>query len=178
MGYARNVEGGFHPSIVANFSLAGFFMRVFVGEAQLVRLLTMSCAVVLFGILLYNHLKFRSKQNEAALILPYSILMVIASPVTWLHHLIYLFPGVVFTLRLVWFGREGIKKVLWFAGLTGIIALSAFDFQSVYPTLTISEGLRPFVTSINLISLLVLFFASLSIIKPRISSVQPHADAL
>lgn len=167
MGYARNVDGGFHPSIVANFSLAGFLMRVFVGEAPLVRLLTMVCAVLMFAALLFVHLKKGNERNEAGFVLPYLILMVIASPVTWLHHLVYLLPGLVFVLRDRWFRRHE-KRGRWsLLVILALVVASSYNFQAMYPAMAIPEELRPFVTSLNLYTLLALFGVSLFLLRNR-----------
>lgn len=165
MGYARNVEGSFHPSIVANFSLAGFYMRVFVGEGTVVRLMTMITGVFLFAMLLYVHLKYGSRETELFILLPYLLLMVVLSPVTWLHHVVYIFPGVVFSLFSCSLFFEGGRKYFRLLILVVLTFLSALDFQAVYAMISIPEGLRPFVTSMNLVFLISLFFFSLKMIS-------------
>lgn len=165
MGYANNVSGGFHPSIPANIAVAGFFMRLLPGEAQMIRILTICALIVLFGVLLYKHIRDRSEQNDYAMVLPYSIVMVIASPVTWLHHLVFLFPGIAFTLRLIWIGKE--KRLRWTILLLLVVFGASYEFQRFYSTWTISETLRPLATSLNLFGLLVLFFSALSISRDR-----------
>lgn len=160
MGYAKNVIGGFHPSIIANFSVAGFFMRLMPGEAQLIRLLTMSSLIVMFGVLLYHQLKYRSEQTEFTLVLPYLVFMVIASPVTWLHHLVYLFLGFLFALRAIWIERRD-GRLRWVILLLLIAFGAMYEFQPFYSKLSVNEAVRPWVTSLNLFLLLVLFVLSL-----------------
>jgi alpha-1,2-mannosyltransferase len=172
MGYARNVEGGFHPSIVANFSLAGFFMRLLPGEAVTIRLLTPTISVILFAVVLFLHLKKGSVRNELAFIMPYLILMLVASPVTWRHHLVLLVPGVVFILRELWFERRGVPRVAGIGLICLLAALAAMDFQAMYPLFSISEDWRPILTSLNLWFLLMLFAASLLLLKKN-NAVQP-----
>ncbi len=161
MGYARNVQGGFHPSIVANFSLAGFFMRLLPGEGGTIRMLTMTVAMVLFTLVLYHHLTTSNGRNDLSVVLPYIIIMLLASPVTWRHHLILLFPGAVFIVRRLWFEREGQRRLLSVAAVVVITALAAVDYQALYPFIPMSEELRPVLTSMNLWVLLLLLAVAL-----------------
>lgn len=161
MGYARNVQGGFHPSIVANFSLAGFFMRLLPGEGTAIRLLTMMTAVLLFAVILFHQVKKQTPRNDASFILPYLILMLVASPVTWRHHLILLLPGVVFVLRGIWFEEQGRRRVKRMLAITVLATLSMVDFQALYPLISMPELLRPVLTAMNLWFLILLLAASL-----------------
>ncbi len=166
MGFARNVDGGFHPSIVANFSLAGFFMRILPGQGTLVRIFTMMSILILFVALLFHQLKYRDKRGGALFVLPYLVLMVISSPVSWLHHLVYLLPGVVFALRDFKFAwRPGI----WFLVLVSLIVFASFDYLAIYSSMSVAEEIRPFVTSLNLYILLAAFFVSLRVAAGRSS---------
>ncbi len=160
LGYAKNVSGGFHPSIPANISVAGFFLRLLPGEGPTIRFLTMSVLAILFGILVYKHLKYRNETNDYAMVLPYLLLMILASPVAWMHHLVFLFPGIVFTLRAIWVGKE--RRLRWVFLVLLMVFGAVYDFQPLYSKLEVAESLRPFVTSMNLVFLLTLFFAVLS----------------
>lgn len=139
-------------------------MRLFPGEGTLVRILTMLSILALFVILLFHQLKYRDKRGSALFVLPYLILMVIASPVTWLHHLVYLLPGVVFVLRDF---KVELRAGIWFLGLTLLLLFSAMDYQSFYSSMNVSEEARPFVTSLNLFVLVAAFFVSLRISARR-----------
>lgn len=163
MGYARNVQGGFHPSIVANFSLAGFFMRLLPGEGVAIRLLTIIVVFVLLALVLYHHLKKGNERNELPFVLAYLIIMLIASPVTWRHHLILLFPGVVFILRQVWFESAGRRKLMSVAAIAVLTALLVVDFQAIYPFIPMPEELRPLLTSMNLWLLVLLLSLTLAL---------------
>jgi alpha-1,2-mannosyltransferase len=164
MGYARNVAGGFHPSIIANFSLAGFFLRLFPGDAASVRLATIASVLILFAALLFTHLKYRSGRNEQVVVLPYLIVMIVASPVAWLHHVIVLYPGIVFAMRHCLAMKEWRGNL--FALLLAVLTLLAsLDYQPAYRALSLPEEVRPLLTSMNLIFLLLLFTLSVLIVR-------------
>jgi alpha-1,2-mannosyltransferase len=172
MGYARNVAGGFHPSIIANFSLAGFFMRLLPGEATAVRLLTITCVAVLSAILAHHHVRSTHHRSEQLLVLPYLVVMVVASPVTWLHHLVYVFPGAFLALRWSLHDQEGKCRWICIATLSSLSVLSGVDFQRLYPSMPVSEALRPWLTALNLWFLLLLFVASLFFGRRETSSLR------
>lgn len=182
MGYARYVQGGFHPSIVANFSLAGFFMRLLPGDAETIQLLTIAVVSILLAGVLYLHVR-QEQENELAYVLPYLIIMVIASPVAWRHHLVLLFPGVVFFLWQLWSRRVARRYRIGLVLTCLLTALSVADFQEIYPSLTMHEAWRPFVTSMNLWFLLILLMAVLVFLRkkntaPALSSIQPTSEGM
>jgi alpha-1,2-mannosyltransferase len=155
-GYGKTVSGGFLPGVVTNFSLAGFFMRVFVVRDTPMMLATMVAILALLVTLSHHHLK-KGTDNPETLVLPYSVFVVIASPVAWMLHLIYLFPGILLSLSSLW--NSGRRSS--FAVMSIACAFAVFDFPSMYARVSIPEELRPYVTSMNLVFLLVLFFMSL-----------------
>lgn len=164
MGYAGNVAGGFHPSIIANFSLAGFFLRLFPGDAASVRVATIASVLILLAALLFTHLKYRSGRNEQIFVLPYLVVMIVASPVAWLHHVVVLYPGIVFAVRHCLAMKGGREKL--FALLLAVLTLLAsLDYQPAYRALSIPEEVRPLLTSMNLIFLLLLFALSVLIVR-------------
>lgn len=163
MGYARNVSGGFHPSIPANFSLAGFYMRLLPGEAVAIRLLTMGSVLLLLTAVVVSQRAQRNPSAGSFLLLAYLIVMVVASPVTWLHHLIYLVPGVVFVLReLLAMKNDSVRR--W--GIASVAILSLVlsgDFQRNSSLIPMSEDWRPVFTSMNLWFLLLMFGTALTL---------------
>lgn len=164
MGYAKNVAGGFHPAIIANFSLAGFFLRLFPGDAASVRLATIASVLILLAVLLFIHLQYRSERNEQVFALPYLIVMIVASPVAWLHHVIVLYPGMVFAVRHCLAMREWRGNLFAFL-LAALALLASLDYQPAYRALNIPEEVRPLLTSMNLIFLLLTFALSMWIVR-------------
>ena len=162
MGYGRNIEGLFHPSVVANFSLSGFWMRALEGSGPLMRLIAMFSALTLFALLLYVGLKTRGVRNDHLLVLPFMVLMVIISPLAWRHHLVYLFPGVFLFVRHMAWESGGKGKWVWIAGILVLASASALDLSVMYKQVPIPEMIRPVATSLNLLFLLGLLFASLT----------------
>jgi hypothetical protein len=170
MGYGRNIEGLFHPSIVTNFSLSGFWMRALEGSGPLMRLVAMFSALTLFVLLLFVGLKTRGVRNTHLLVLPFTVLMVIVSPLAWRHHLVYLFPGLFLLVRhMAWeTGRKG--RWIWIAGILVLASASALDLSVMYRQVPIPEMIRPVATSLNLLFLLGLLFASLTYVYRRARS--------
>lgn len=165
MAYARPVPGGFHPSIPANFSIAGFYMRVFPGEGITIRLLTMFTELGLFAFLLYQTLGRRHGSSTAPLMLPYLVLMTVAAPVAWLHHVVYILPGLAFTAQMIWFGLRGLPRALGLVLLCALVGLAGSDLSPVYRMIQPGESMRPFLISLNLYALLMLFFAGIFIAR-------------
>jgi alpha-1,2-mannosyltransferase len=162
MGYGRSIDGLFHPSVVANFSLSAFWMRALQGGGPMVRLAGMLSALTLFVLVLYVGLRTRGAQSFHLLVLPFTVLMVIASPLTWSHHLVYLFPGLFLAMRALVGDPAESGKWVWVGALVVLAAGSTTDYSLVYGQLNIPEVIRPILTSLNLYCLLGLLFASLT----------------
>jgi len=162
MGYGRNIEGLFHPSVNANFSLSAFWIRALQGAGPVVRLVGMLSALTLFVMVLYVGLRIRGGRSYHFLVLPFMVLMVIVSPLAWRHHLVYLLPGVFLTVRYLASESGGSGRWVWAGVLLVLAAGSTMDFSMVYRNLAIPEVVRPIATSLNLYCLVGLLFASLA----------------
>jgi hypothetical protein len=162
MGYGRNIDGLFHPSVVANFSLSGFWMRALQGSGPMVRMVGMLSALTLFVMTLYVALRTRGEQSYHLLVLPFTVLMVIASPLAWRHHLVYLLPGLFLAVRSVVSGSGENRKWVRAGALIALAAGSTMNYSPAYGDLNIPEVIRPIATSLNLYCLLGLLFVSLA----------------
>ncbi len=162
MGYGRSIDGLFHPSVIANFSLSALWMRALQGAGSMVRLIGMLSALTLFVLILYVGLRTREARSYHLLVLPFMVLMVIASPLAWRHHLVYLLPGVFLTVRYLVSDPVRSGKWAWAGVFLALAAGSTMDFSLVYGHLALPEVIRPIATSLNLYCLLGLLFASLA----------------
>jgi hypothetical protein len=128
----------------------------------MVRLVGMLSALTLFVLVLYVGLRNRGAQSFHLLVLPFTVLMVIASPLAWRHHLVYLFPGLFLAIRALVGDPAASGKWVWVGALVVLAAGSTMDYSFVYGQANIPEVVRPILTSLNLYCLLGLLFTSLS----------------
>jgi alpha-1,2-mannosyltransferase len=161
MSYGKTIPALFPASGPANFSIAGFFARLF-ENTMAVSLCSYAAALGLLALLVSRHLKMRDKSDPAVL-LPYFILMVIASPLAYLHHVIYIYPALLVMFCGMADPGEGKSRgMFWlvvFAALT-----AGVDFPDNYCKI---ERLPGALLSINLYALLFLFFVSLRLLKQQ-----------
>jgi len=159
------IPGGAHPILTRNISLAGFSLRVF-GAGPLAGFASLVTSILLFATVLYYSLRKGQNELDERSILPYSVLMIIVSPIASLHHIVYIFPGAVFALRYVWLHFSGKRRAIRFGLLLLTVLLSSFDFfYYIYDRWQMPEGLRPYATSMNLYALLGLLFLAMVIMK-------------
>lgn len=156
MGYGKTVPGLFSPASLSNFSVAGCAAR-FAPNEQVVGLATLTVLAVLGFALLFQHYRLRQKGVGEFLLLPYLVLMIVGSPLTYLHHVIYIYPGLLLCswIALIRGGRLGWVLFISLIGLTGVASI---DFPLLYDQL----GLHSTVfRSLNLYALLGLFVLGL-----------------
>ena len=101
-----------------------------------------------------------SKTREIAgsgdvLALGFLVLMVIASPLSYIHHLIFLYPGSLMAWRQM--ARAGVPRLLGGGVLLGLCLLASLNFPAWYGSGWVPVPLR----SVNLFVLLVLLLLSL-----------------
>ena len=158
----ETVAGLFPPDSLYNFSLAGFLSRL-ISSHTLVRGLAAAFAAMLL-IASYRCARPHLRQAPEYLLLPLLTLMIIASPLSYIHHIIYLFPGICW---LAGHTDSASKRALILCGLLiGAAAVAAVDFPSRYPWYLTRHALNGWkailFTSLNLYALLlVLLFSCL-----------------
>ena len=162
IGYTGSAPGGFHPRAAGNLSLTGFLYRL-LGIGALPRIFSMSGAIILLAIPAYRQLLVGDPHRTLAPLLPYTIVMLIASPVTWLHHLIYLLPPAAFWFRSVasrphtMVERRHVRLIV-----TAAAAALIFSLLNYYFLLgLVHADWKPNATAGNLAFLLMLFAISL-----------------
>ncbi|MBI4862032.1 MAG: DUF2029 domain-containing protein [Candidatus Riflebacteria bacterium] len=146
------VPGLFPPHAYPNFSIAAWVSRLAGDDLWLAGVVVP--AVTLVIILAIVELA-RDKEPELAEPLVASgllIAVVLASPIAYLNHLVYILPGIMFLLAVeLQQGRYG-----RFASLLAIVTITAVDFPLVYDALGLGPFGRRVVTSLNLYGLLTL----------------------
>ena len=153
--YGKTIPGLFAASVPFNFSVAGFFAR-WIPVEVIVSGLTYALLLLLLALLIYQNLRFREKGGLELFILPYLILMTIASPFTYIHHVIYIYPGLLITLGVLLQSNDKYAQVL----LVLTIGLSLL--VSINPNLYNSTPVLRELGPINLYALIVLFFVGLA----------------
>lgn len=166
--HGETIPGLFPASSLGNFSLAGFFAR-WIEEASTVRLLSMATIGVFLALLVYQHVKSRRDAHWSCLLLPYLVLMAIASPLTYLHHVVYLYPGLLGVLLLE--SRDARSRSLQIATFVFCVVAST-DFPSVYKKAGWPMESPALLTSLNLYALLALFFLALALLRLRTAAAE------
>lgn len=103
------------------------------------------------------------KGKGGLLVLPYLIFMIIASPLTYLHHVVLIYPGLLITAWLI-MPREKRGSYVLLAVMLGLAFIASTDFPLLYNRLQINGGI---LSSVNLYALLILFILGLVLPKTR-----------
>lgn len=153
--YGTRVEGLFEISVPYNIAFSGQWARLFHDHARSVFL-----AGFLGGLLLLGYYFFSSQKitdGSPAFFLRMgaaTVLMVLFSPIAYMHHLVWLLaPVLLYVLYLLYGGVR--RRWVWLAVLAVILVFSLVDFTVKYYTLPFTAKL-PFYFSINALALSVL----------------------
>lgn len=164
MSYGKEIEGITTLEHPVYFSITSFIMRVVGKDQQLVSLLTYFINITLF---LLIYLQSRKLKTPELLLLPLLILMVIASPVTYLHHFIFILPGLVYFLLYIFYNFSGYEKKLYLGIALLLTLLLSIDFYAYYRSWVgiklFMFFARIFLFSFNLFFTMLLFVFSLYI---------------
>jgi alpha-1,2-mannosyltransferase len=130
-GYGRALTTRFGPGFYNNLSLGGFFCRfVGVGSPIVASLAIASLAILVgLGVIFRRALAHPNSPTQGLLYA--SGLMILASPVVWLHHLVYFLPAACVAIaRLTTAAspeeRRGARLLLT------LMAVSALPFEDLY----------------------------------------------
>jgi alpha-1,2-mannosyltransferase len=166
MSYGRNIDGLFHPMFLTNLSLSAFIMRALESAGPVARIVSMLAALLLVATLLWAVFRYARGAGRSGLVLASLTVMVVVSPFTWIHHLVFLYPGVFLVLRDM-AGRSRFGGAKWLLLSSLVFAGLMINFPELYPSMDIPESIRRFVTSMNFFFLLGMFA-----IAVRYSSLQ------
>ena len=158
LSFGKTLPGLFPLSELANFSFAGFFARL-TQDRTVARTSTYVLLFILSAALIYRHWKLSGKPGKELLLLPYFILMVLASPLAYLHHVIYLYPALlIVSYRLLCLPGKSARVLLLL--ILGAALTAGVDLPHYYERL----GAIPAVLkSVNLFMLVLLFFIGLAL---------------
>jgi alpha-1,2-mannosyltransferase len=158
MSHGRTVPGLFPAATLPNFSMAGFLARL-TDDPTLTQVLTYGVVLLLLALLVCRHWKRRGEPDAPLLLLPYLVLMVVASPLAYLHHVIYIYPALLAAAWLL-VARGDRRSWVLLALAAGAALIASIDFPLYYRTLHVPPGV---LQSLNLYALLVLFFLGLAL---------------
>jgi alpha-1,2-mannosyltransferase len=160
MSHGATIPGLFRSKAVWNFALAGFFARLSDSHAT-VRAASIISILVLLALVAIAAQRATGPDRYQRMLLPLIVLMIIASPLAYTHHIIYLLPPLLLELHRAL--RE--DRRVHAGALLLLSAIASCDFPAVYsnpPPGTIW-------TSINLYALLALYGVGVwSLVRERL----------
>ncbi|MFP4457966.1 MAG: glycosyltransferase family 87 protein [Candidatus Zixiibacteriota bacterium] len=153
LGYGSQIPDLFDISVATNCSINGFWARFGFAEGR-IRFMTYLSFIVLAIPLVFCHLKYRKREVYKLLLLPYLIFMTIGSPVTYVTHTIFIFPGL-----LLW-AKHLIDKGSWKKIIITLVL--AMLVSASWPFKYNHYGINYFLfRSLNLYFLLIIYILSL-----------------
>ncbi|WP_437875770.1 glycosyltransferase family 87 protein [Sorangium sp. So ce513] len=151
MSYGSRIPGLFDPGTVVNFSVAGFYARLFGPDVAAIKAASTITVLLLLGGALALGGRAPSPARSLRALLPLLVTMVVASPFTYVHHVLYLFPAALYALDRAATRRRAVEM----GALVVLLALASVDFPYVYEQL--KAPLPPLALSMNLYALLALY---------------------
>ena len=136
--------------------MAGSVARFTPSQAT-VSLTTLTILSVLGIGLVFQHYRLWRKGIGEFLLLPYLVLMIIGSPFTYLHHVIYIYPGILLTSWVILI-RGSRPCALLLICVIGLAVVASIDFPILYGRLGLESAV---LRSLNLYALLCLFVLGL-----------------
>ncbi len=90
----RMMRGTLPADLVPNHSLKGFFYRISYFDSR-ADLFAMGVSIMLLAYALFRAYRLPPDEGRSALLLRLGCLMMLASPMAWHHHFVFLLPGVI-----------------------------------------------------------------------------------
>jgi len=140
-------------AVIYNFAPAGYFLRIFANERELVRWISIALAVGVFVVSFATAFLARNRREEHLALALFFPMMIVLSPLTWLHHVVFLIPTAV--ILLTWAFAERRSSVL-FGSIVVVLAICSIDWPVHYGKLG-QLFAKPSLQGINLFSILLLF---------------------
>lgn len=151
MSHGAKIPGLFDPGAVPNFSVAGFYARLFGQDAAAIKTASAITILLLLGGALALGGRSPSPSRSLRLLLPLLVTMIMASPFTYVHHVLYLFPAALYALDRA----AAQDRRLEMGALVVLLSLAAIDFPYVYERF--NGQLPRLATSMNLYVLLAIY---------------------
>jgi alpha-1,2-mannosyltransferase len=171
--YGKTIYGLFPSSAIWNFSVSGYLSRILGDNNFFVQILTISIIIITSFALYSFSKKIESAKAFNTLIL-YLITMVVLSPLAYVHHIIYLFPGALFLLAYIYNSFIGKKRLFLGLGTFFLLFMSSFDFPFYYNRFIHSDFLLKYFCSFNLFALISIFILAMIIYKWKL--IEPKAS--
>ena len=153
MAHGSSVPGLFPASEVFTFSIAGFYARL-IDNPGAVRALSLLTIVALLALLLSQCGGLRTRSQVGLFLMPCLILMIISSPLTYVHHIVFIYPGVVFCI-LHLLARGGRSSRIFVPAIMVLLTVASLPLPFLLKMAP--AGLPALAKSPNLYALLGLF---------------------
>lgn len=156
MSHGSQIPGLFPPSEVFTFSIAAFYARL-IDNPSIVRVLSLVSILALLALLLSQCGWLRTKTQVGLFLMPCLVLMIISSPVTYVHHIVFIYPGVLFCV-LYLLTKEGKSSRLLVSSIMILLTVASLPLPFLYKMAPPLDTLPAVMKSPNLYALLGLFF--------------------
>ncbi len=151
MSHGAKIPGLFDPGTVQNFSVAGFYARLFGHDTAAIKTASAITLLLLLGGALALGGRSPSPSRSLRRLLPLLVTMIVASPFAYVHHVLYLFPAALHALDRA----AEQERRLEMGALVVLMSLATIDFPYVYERF---KGPLPrLALSMNLYVLLALY---------------------
>ncbi len=161
--YGSDIPGLFPAGFFPNFSLAGFLSRLLPNRAAVVQIATVALLGALLATFVWIVRTCRDEKVAELMLLPFLVLMVIASPLTYVHHVLYVAPGLVLALSYAWAGLRGWRRAAVVTSLVLAASAAGIHFPRLYRQWSLSPLETKLFTSLNLYALLVCLAVALAL---------------
>jgi alpha-1,2-mannosyltransferase len=166
--YGADIPGLFPAATVWNFAPAGWLARLLPEHAAWVARL--SFMIVAAACLITTRLATgaRSAANDGLALAALFPVLLLASPLTYLHHVVYVMPALVIWLLRAW---SEDRRALFGATLLAAF-IAGTDWASLYDRL-LGASASPLLTSINLYAVLALLGIGWKLLRQGMPSGAP-----
>jgi len=162
MSFGKHIPGLFPPSSLANFSISGWLLRIVPGVSPaFLSTLCWSSIGVCTALYVLMSFPLQMHINSTMLLAPAMYLMILASSLLYLHHVVYIVPA-VFLVLYYWSQKGHVGHI---AFVVVFITLAGTDFPLLYRHIHFPVELMKFASSVNLYALLLLFIHSIYTVR-------------
>ncbi|WP_437277133.1 glycosyltransferase family 87 protein [Sorangium sp. So ce375] len=128
MSHGAKIPGLFDPGTTPNFSVAGFYARLFGEHATAIKVASWITLLLLLGGVLALGGRSPSPSRSLRMLLPLLVTMIVASPFTYVHHVLFLFPAALYALDRAAKQERSVEM----GALVVLLPLATVDFPYIY----------------------------------------------
>lgn len=151
-GHGETIPGLFPASSLWNFAPAGFLSRVFDEPTLWIRRLSVLAILGACALAIHCAVRARSVEQERLALAGFFPVLLLASPLMYLHHVVYLLPAAATWMLHAW--QRG--RSLLFTALLVSLFVAGTDWPSLYSQL-FGDSPPELYTSINLYAVILLW---------------------